>query len=99
MAGQNQERSSNLRFSHSSFNLPGLSALADQCPHPNNSLVGLLTAAYSLAPIPSVDVPRGPLQPSQILAIVDDVLRELDGEMSDEDTEDAMVPLPANDAQ
>ena len=96
MAAQNPERSPN----HFDFNMQGLAALADQCPQPNNSLVGLLTAAYSLAPVPSLDAPRVPLQPSQIVAIVDDVLRELDADMSDEET-DVVVPLPfpANEAQ
>lgn len=74
----------------------GLSSLAGLCPHPNNSLINLLTAGYSHAPIPSLDGPHHvqPLQPHQILAIVDDVLRELDDEISDDDGASPAPPLP-----
>ena len=68
----------------------GLSTVADLCPNPNNSLVGLLTAAYSL-PLISADRPRvEPLQPSQIVAIVDDLLRELEEDLVEEN---AIFPL------
>ena len=87
MANQSPEVLSNLVFSTISNNNVGemgLSALAEICPCPDNTLVGLLTAPFTHAPVPSLDDQyRMPLQPNQILAIVDDVLRELDEEAND----------------
>ena len=87
MVGQNPETSPSVYLPHSGVGseMLSLSALAELYPHPNNTLVGLLTAAYSVAPAPSVDRPAGPLQPHQILTIVDDVLRELDGEITEDE--------------
>jgi hypothetical protein len=56
-------------------------------PQPDNSLVGLLSAAYCQPPSSIItEVPSvvQPLQIADIMAIVDDVLRELDDDVFEE---------------
>ncbi|CAB9504795.1 expressed unknown protein [Seminavis robusta] len=66
--------------SNSSDSLP---SLPQGYPRPNNSLVSLLMAGYCQgSPSQRVEPTRvQPLQPADVLAIVEDVLRELDDDV------------------